>query len=362
MPRLKEFKYDSWSAWTVKTLFQDMPDIVAVDTETSGLGFYDEPFAATLSWRGPDGTLKHGYFDLEGARREDRIEQLRSILMWIPAWVFHNAKFDLQKLKLIGVITDMMIDGTELHDTQTAYMLLDENSTKGLKDLAVRVLGYDDIIEVEIKSGKNKGKMKKVPKEQYKLNAVRRKLGLKKEDGYHLLPRNVLIPYALRDTDFTLQLYEVLMPRLRKNDDALLHLYRESMKLKRALLRMEADGFALDIPYTEKTASEYGVRVMEKWDQVTNLVGDPDFNPRSPAQVAAAFERRGIVLDDTQAKTLMKLDDELARSLLDYRDDFKIHTTYLLALLREHRDGIVHPHFNDDGARTGRMSSSSAKE
>jgi DNA polymerase I-like protein with 3'-5' exonuclease and polymerase domains len=362
MPRLKEFKWDEWSMWTVSQLFQDMPDIVAVDTETRGLGFYDEPFAATLTWRGPDGELKHGYIDLEDEGYQSRIDQLRAILTWIPAWVFHNAKFDLQKLKLIGAITDTMIDNTELHDTQTAYMLLDENSTKGLKDLAVRVLGYDDTIEVEIKSGKNKGSFKQVPKEQHKLNAVRRKLGLKKEDGYHLLPRDVLIPYAIRDTDFTLQLYEKLIPRVQSKGADLWGLYTESMRLKRVLLRMEEDGFGLDVPYTERVASEYGVRVMEKWDRVTQLVGDPDFNPRSPAQVMAAFKRRGIKLEDTQVKTLAKLDDDLARALLDYRGDFKIHTTYLLGLLREQRDGIIHPNFNDDGARTGRMSSSSAKE
>jgi DNA polymerase I-like protein with 3'-5' exonuclease and polymerase domains len=134
------------------------------------------------------------------------------------------------------------------------------------------------------------------------------------------------------------------------------------MKLKRVLLRMEADGFALDVPYTEEKASEYGVRVMEKWDRVVTLVGDPDFNPRSPDQVKAAFARRGVTLENTKADTLTELDDELATALLEYRDDFKIHQTYLLGLLREQRNGVIHPNFNDDGARTGRMSSSSAKE
>ena len=362
MPRLREYKWDDWATWAANQIAADSPAVVAVDTETTGLGFYDEPFAATLSWRGVDGSLRNAYFDLEGEDSERRIALLREILANAPAWVFHNAKFDLQKLKLIGAINDAMIEGVELHDTQTAYMLLDENSTKGLKDLAVRVLGYDDTIEVEIKSGKNKGSFKKVPKEQHQLNTVRRKLGLKKEDGYHLLPRDVLIPYALRDTDFTLQLYENLTPRVQSKGDDLWGLYTESMKLKRVLLRMEEDGFGLDIPYTEDVTSEYGVRVMEKWDRVTQLVGDPDFNPRSPAQVMAAFGRRNIKLEDTQVKTLAKLDDDLARALLDYRSDFKIHTTYLLGLLREQRNGIIHPNFNDDGARTGRMSSSSAKE
>ncbi|MDE2103116.1 MAG: hypothetical protein KGL39_38075 [Patescibacteria group bacterium] len=361
MPILKSYKYDDWARDTASKLLSDLPNVIAVDTETSGLGFYDEPFAATLSWRSPSGELRNGYFDLESDGREDRIELLRGLLLWTPAWAFHNAKFDLQKLKLIGAITDDMIDNVELHDTQTAYMLIDENSTKGLKDLAVRVLGYDDTIEVVVKSGKNKGSIKRVPKEQHRLNAVRRKLGLKKEDGYHLLPRDVLIPYALRDTDFTLQLYEVLVPRVQSDPD-LWGLYLDAMKLKRVLLRMEEDGFALDVPYTEERASEYGVRVMEKWDRVTELVGDEDFNPRSPQQVQAAFARRGIKLEDTQVKTLTKLDDDLARALLDYRGDFKTHTTYLIGLLREQRNGIIHPNFNDDGARTGRMSSSSAKE
>jgi DNA polymerase I-like protein with 3'-5' exonuclease and polymerase domains len=177
------------------------------------------------------------------------------------------------------------------------------------------------------------------------------------------LPRDILIPYALRDTECTLQLFEELMQRFGKvGDPALLRVYKDAMQLKRVLLRMEADGFTLDVPYVEQTASEYGIRVMEKWDRIVALVGDPDFNPRSPMQVLAALERRGLTLEDTQEKTLRGLDDDLARALLDYRSDFKIHTTYLLGLLREHRDGRIHPNFNDDGARTGRMSSSSAKE
>lgn len=360
--RIREFRWDSWAEYTERQIRRDEPQIIAVDTETTGLGFYDEPFAATLTWRDGKGHLRSGYIDLEGEDRGYRIMLLRRILNRVPAWVFHNAKFDLQKLLLIGATTPERVEEIQLFDTQTQYMLLDENSTKGLKDLAVRVLGYDDTIEIEIKSGKNKGTFKKVPKEQHRLNAVRRKLGLKKEDGYHLLPREVLIPYALRDTEFTLQLHEQLWPKLMRRDPRLIDLYDEAMQLKRVLLRMEADGFELDVPYVEETASEYGVRVMEKWNKVVSLVGDPNFNPRSPAQVQAAFARRGIELENTREETLVALDDELAKALLDYRSDFKIHTTYLLGLLRERQGERIHPNFNDDGARTGRMSSSSAKE
>lgn len=339
----------------------DSPDTVAVDTETTGVGFYDKPFAATLTWRSPDGLLRSAYIDLEAEGREQRIAQLREMLVNTPRWVMHNSKFDLQKLRLIGAITDSMLDGVELHDTQTLWTLIDENSRKGLKHLAVTVLGVDDTIEVEIKSGPNKGKTKRVPKEEHRLAAVRRKLKLKKADGYHLLPREVLIPYALKDTEFTLQLFETLMPRLEAiGDPRLLGLYREFMELKIVLLDMEADGFKLDMDYLNETTSDYGVRVMEGWEKIVSLTGNPELNPQSPAQLIEAFAARGVSLESTAESVLKGVQDELAQDLIQYRSDANIHRTYLKALQSEQRDGIVHPNFNDDAARTGRMSSSAA--
>lgn len=349
--------------------------MLAVDTETTGVAFYDEPFAATVTWRRPNkfvgangqpiGELRSFYFEL--SYLDARIA-LSKILTRTPVWVGHNLKFDLQKLRLAG-IADVLREErpiqVELHDTQTIYTLLDENRTKGLKDLAVRVLKYDDTIDVPYKSGPKAkaGLTRKVSREKHELDAARRKLKLKKEDGYHLLPRRVVVPYALKDTEHTLRLYETLLPRLeKKNDPDLMQLYRDSMRRKLTLLRMEAEGFALDLEYLEEKASEYGVRVMEAWARVVKLVGDPDFNPGSVNQLKSAFQERGISIPDTQAATLQKLDDDLARAILTYRDDKKTHTTYLVGLQREQRDGIVHPNFNDDGARTGRMSSGAAKE
>lgn len=363
MPRLREFRWDSWAnaayvAWT-----RDQPTILALDTETTGLGFYDRPFAATLTWRTQEGALTSWYFDLEAVGREAREEILSDILLSTPAWVGHNLKFDLQKLTLIDVLDDRCIEGHELHDTQTIFHLLDENQPKGLKKLAVSVLRYDDTVEVEVKSGPNRGMKKRVPKEEHRLNAVRRKLGLRKEDGYHLLPREVLIPYALRDTDFTLRLYETLMPRLRGlGDEKLLALYASEMELTRTFLRMEADGLDLDLTYLERTASAYGVRVMEGWQQIVSLTGRPDFNPGSVPQITDVFAQRGIHLENTQAATLEGLDDELARAIVQYREDQKLYKTYLKGLMDEQRDGRVHPWFNSTGARTGRTSSGSAKE
>jgi DNA polymerase I-like protein with 3'-5' exonuclease and polymerase domains len=254
-----------------------------------------------------------------------------------------------------------MLDRITLHDTQTIYTLIDENGRKGLKHLAATVLKVDNTVEVKIASGPNKGQTKRVPKEEHELAQVRRKMKLKKEDGYHLLPRTSIVPYALKDTEFTLLLFEKLLPRLEAvGDPRLLELYREFMDLKLALLDMEADGLALDMAYLNRTASEYGVKVMEGWEKIVAITGNEELNPQSPAQIIQAFAARGVVLDSTAEATLRDVKDELAAALLQYRSDKKIHTTYLVALQHEHRDGLTHPNFNDDAARTGRMSSSAA--
>jgi DNA polymerase I-like protein with 3'-5' exonuclease and polymerase domains len=359
MPRLREFRWAAWSARAWETWKNDQPSILAVDTETTGLGFYDEPFGATVTWRRPTGELSSWYFELG---RPDTKGDLRAILGHTPTWVGHNAKFDAQKLILAGVIDRAELDKHELHDTATQFHLLNENERKGLKHLAVIVLNYDDTIEVEIKSGKNKGQKKLVPKEQYKLNAVRRKLKLTKDDGYHLLPREILVPYALRDTEFTLRLHETLWPRLQREGEDVLDWYALEMQLVLDLLDMEADGLGLDMPYLDKTSSEWGVKVMNLNTRLVKLVGRDDFNPNSQPQLMAAFTARGLKVEDTQAKTIEKIDDDLVRTLLEFRGAYKVYKTYLRAMQDDQRGGILHPNFNPTGARTGRLSSGSAKE
>ena len=362
MPRLKAFKWDAWADERFERFTQDAPEVIAVDTETSGVAYYDEPFCATLSWRGRDGSLQSAYIDFEYDVLLRRIEMVHRMLEDTPTWVFHNAKFDLQKLALIDALPQM--EGHVIEDTQAIFHMLDENSPKGLKALAVTVLKYDDTIEVPYKTGPKKGQTRKVPREKHLLDKARRKLGLKVEDGYYYLPREVLIPYAIRDTEFTLRLYEKLKPALerRDKDGDLRELYAQEMELIKVFLRLEGNGMGLDLPYLEAQTSEYGKRVLTLWTELVELSGKDDFNPDSPKQILPLLAERGHKVEDTQEDTLKKLDDPLAAKILEYRTAKKIHKTYLVGLLSEQRDGVVHPHFNLVGARTGRMSSSKAHE
>jgi DNA polymerase I-like protein with 3'-5' exonuclease and polymerase domains len=361
MPRHRHYLWDRYADWTAERVREAEPAVIAFDSETTGVGFYDTPFCFTLSWRNKAGEIESGYIDTAEEGAERRVALLGDILRGAPALVAHNLKFDAQKGILAGVFSMEDLQRTELHDTQTIYTLIDENGRKGLKYLAATVLKIDNTVEVKMASGPNKGQTKRVPREEHELALVRRKLKLKKEDGYHLLPRTSIVPYALKDTEFTLLLFEKLLPRLEKiGDPRLLELYREFMDLKLALLDMEADGLKLDMTYLNETASEYGVKVMEGWDKIVTLTGNPELNPQSPAQIVKAFADRGVVLESTAESVLRDVSDELAGDLLQYRSDKKIHTTYLVGLQHEQREGLTHPSFNDDAARTGRMSSSTA--
>lgn len=369
MPRLKRWKWAEWAEAALEAQWDERPTRIAIDTETEGLGFYDPPFSGQITWRRPsgnpgrnqgDGSLRSWYFELSEPRAS---EAMRIILSNSEEWVFHNAKFDLQKLLLTGIIDEEMLSRVTLHDTQTQYALLDENGRKGLKDLAVRVLKYDDTIRVPYSDKRRKEfpeVAREVSREKYLLDKTFRKMGLKKEDGFHLLPREVVVPYALKDTEFTLKLHETLYPQILAKDEDLQRLYRDEIKLQLVLLDMEADGLKLDVDYLVEKDSEYGVKVMEGLMDLAEMAKDPDFNPNAPAQILSVLKKRGLKVDNTQESTLATLDDEFVHRLLAYRADKKIHD-YLAAIQRERRGDIIHPHFRSDGARTGRMSSGTAK-
>lgn len=222
------------------------------------------------------------------------------------------------------------------------------------------------MVEVEIKSGKNKGEMKRVPREKHVLDRARRKLKLTMDDGYHLLPREVLIPYAIRDTELTLLLWEKLRPLLPADLEPV---YAEELQTQHVLRRLESNGVGIDVTYLDEAEGEYGVKVMETWQVLVDKVGKETFNPASPQQVTAAFLTAGVTLESTDKAALRDLAAspgtpsaalELVTALQEYREASKIHSTYLRPLQSEQRDGVCHPWFNAVGPRTGRTSASGA--
>jgi DNA polymerase I-like protein with 3'-5' exonuclease and polymerase domains len=364
LPRLKRYSWDRYAAWGLDNIRADAPTVVAVDCETTGLGFHNLAFAATASWRTQTGVLRSCYFDLEADGREARISALRQALASVPMWVFHNAKFDLGHLEYISALPPL--EGHTVEDTQPLASLLDENRRMALKSLAVTELGIEDVVEVVVKSGPNKGAVRRVPREKYHLDKARRKLKLTKDDGYHLLPKEVILPYAEADTELTLLLWEKLRPQLPPDLEPV---YAEEMEVIHVLRKMESNGVGIDVEYLTQAVDEYGAKVMVGELRLRELTGRDDFNANSVPQLREAFKAAGVTMDSTD-KTAMRdlLADpstpqaarELAEAVRDFRDAEKVFGTYLRPLLTEQRDGLAHPWINGTGPRTGRTSSSRA--
>lgn len=319
---LAEAGYEAW--------LRDRPNRIAVDTETEGFEFFDRPFCVTIAWAGGS-----AYFELVGG-----IPQLvREVLSESPVWLFHNAKFDLQKLSLGGLLPGKPLVPERFEDTQILSYLTDEHRRHGLKPLAKMFLGEET-------------------DEEAALRVVRRKLKLRKDDGYHVLPRGVLIPYAVKDAEFTYRLYEVLLKQLyAKNDPDLIDLYYMEKELTLVLLDMESRGVAVDLAYADSTAKEYGTKAVVTEMRIRDLTGEEEFNPQSNPQIREAFLARGIDKEKYDKVVLKELDDPLAEAILELRSTKKLHGTYLLPILKEQRDGVLHPNFRQTQTKTGRLAS-----
>lgn len=307
---------------------------LALDTETTGLGYWDTAFCISWAWR--DGEIHSGVeYDFTPLEWRDTYEGL----------VFHNAKFDVQKLVQAGVLPSVL-DWTCIHDTEAMSHLLNEQQPKALKRLAKEILGLET-------------------DEQEALRAARRKLGLTKADGYDALPREVLEPYARKDAEYTLLLFEHFWPQIQE-DEVLLRLYREEQELMGVLYEMEGRGLGTDMQYVNYEAKHLAGEILEADLWLRDEAGEgswtekgQEFNYGSWQQLLEVLQGRGHKVDSTKKEVLEQLNDEFASRLLALRKGKKVYDYFRAIQTEVGPDGILHPNFKQWGTRGRRFSSGS---
>lgn len=306
--------------------------IVALDCETPDL-LWESPVIGFSTYDGETSWWWPRY----------QFENLREYLSEAKTIIMHNAKFDLQKAILEEVWPSSWLT---VIDTEAIAHLLDEHQLKGLKTLAKSILG-ESTDEAE------------------KLKAVRKELGLTKADGFGKIPEEILIPYALKDAEYTYNLYLRLWPQLEKHTD-LLELFWKEMDLTWALLDMEARGMAVDVEYLQSTLKEYSSKRLTLELELRDLVGREDFNPRSDDQVREYLNAQGIhsgvktaksKKESFAAEVLAGIDHPFAEKLLSYKKINKLCNTFLGPMLEEQANGILHVNIRQHGTVTGRVSS-----
>ena len=252
-----------------------------------------------------------------------------------------NMKFDISVLGNYGI----EIAGPTF-DTMLAHYLIEPDMRHNMDILAQTYLNYSPVsIENLIgKKGKLQTTMRTVPLEEIK-------------------------EYAAEDADVTLQLRNILEPKLKETDT--LKIFNEiEMPLVPVLAGMEAAGVKLDSQALNDFSKQLHQEIIKVQEEIWQLAG-VDFNIASPKQLGEILFDR-LKIDEKPKKTatkqyqtgedvLQKLVHKhpMVQLVLDFRGLSKLKSTYVdtLPLLVNPVTGRIHTSYNQAVAATGRLSS-----
>lgn len=279
----------------------------------------------------------------------DRVEAQKVVDIFRPVYenesiqkVGQNIKYDMEVLRNYGI----ELKG-ELFDTMIAHYLIQPELRHNMDYLAEVYLDYQTIHIDELIGPKGKGQ--------------RSMRDLTPEQVYE---------YACEDADITLQLKNVLEPKLEEVGAKELF-WQIEMPLVPVLAEMEMNGVRIDTQSLSETSAQLTQRALDIEKHIFELAGEP-FNIASPKQVGdILFGKLRIVEKPKKTKTgqfvtsedvlqLLRNKHKIVDEILKFRGLKKLLGTYVDALpkLINPRTGHIHTSFNQTVAATGRLSSS----
>lgn len=367
-------------------------DVVAIDSETTGLKVWkDGVLFWSLAW-GPHRRV---------CMPSDTIPFFHeSFADETKRWIFANAKFDMHMFanggKPVMIDQKVVIGGApgiefagECVDTAVMHALLYEEESHSLKDMAKQILGWrwtdfmDTFKPQMVPDPSQKPKLLKTTG-QYSTPTRRETIQEMLIRCYvEDLPR--LVDYASNDAYGTLRLYEKL--KLELEETSVYSLYPEwlptmahiffltEVPFTKVLWRCERNGVYVNREYLQTLRVPMWAEHETLRREMVQLSGDPTFNPNSVEQLREYFlVKEGLrplmmtkggksgVRQASIDKGFLEHyehDSRMAAAVLRDRKLTKLIGTYIDGA-DEHIDtqGRIHTRFNQDIARTGRLSSS----
>jgi DNA polymerase-1 len=174
--------------------------------------------------------------------------------------------------------------------------------------------------------------------------------------------------YSCEDADVTLQLSQLLLPKL--TEGGFKDLFDEvEMPLLVVLAKMEMNGVKIDIDLLNEFSKEMEIQLQQKEERIYTLAGEV-FNINSSQQLGKIlFDKLRLPVikktktgssTDVDVLTKLSLQHELPLEILTYRNLSKLKSTYIDALPRlvHPKSGRIHTSYNQTVTATGRLSSS----
>lgn len=312
------------------------------DTETTSLNPIDAELVG-ISFSIKEGQAFYIPISSEHSENEGIINLLKPIFHDDKILkIGQNMKYDIEVLSKYGI----KIRG-KLFDTMIAHYLIQPELRHNMDYMAEIFLNYETIHIEELigEKGKNQLSMRSLnPTEIYE--------------------------YACEDADITLQLKNVLEPKLKENGvDELF--WNIEMPLVPVLAEMEMNGVRLDTDALNEVSISFTNRLLELEHQIFELAGET-FNIASPKQVGDILFGKMKIVDKakktktgqfvTSEEVLQQLRNkhEIVDYILQHRGLKKLLGTYVEALpkLINQHTGHIHTSFNQTITSTGRLSSS----
>ena len=335
---------------------------LAVDTETDGLrtdtcrlvgvclagwdraGQRLEPAYIPVMWREVDDSSAAGGTLFPTGREVTRLASVQAKLKGVLASdclkVGQNLKFDEWVLGRHG----LELSGERFDTMLASYVLDPGRRSHGLDDLVLEFLDHPMMKFADLFASSDR--LKDI------LSVDRHQLAL----------------YAAEDADKTLQLYEVLEPKLSRA--GLADLFRKvEMPVSGVLLAMERNGIMVDRSFLGDLRDRFDKELCSLRERIIDLAGE-DFNIQSPKQLAVIlFEKLGLKplkktatgwSTDVGVLTALADEHDLPALVLEYRQVAKLQNTYVETLpkLANPDTGLIHTSYNQAVAATGRLSSS----
>ena len=319
------------------------PDqIVAFDTETTGL----DPLTDTLvgfSFAMEEGIgyyvpVSHSYLGVPEQLGADKAK--RAIAKIFKSRVVgHNIKFDLH-----FVTNYLNVDTFDIYaDTIILAWLIDPESPLALDKLSATLLSHEMIaFKDTVKKGENFS-------------------SVELEDACR---------YAAEDALITLRLYNLLKSRLELQSMEIVNeAYDVEFPFVATLLAMEKAGIKTDADVLKKFLDEAKGRITQLSSMIFEASGS-EFNINSTKQLGVVlFETLNLPVikktktgysTDEKVLSALKGEHPIVEYLLEYREIYKLYSTYIEPLLKLNRsssNGRIHTSYVQTGTATGRLSS-----
>jgi DNA polymerase-1 len=329
-----------------QTFLSTCDKVVVFDTETTSLNYVELELVGFSLCDGKQAC----YVDVfENAWGVKIIDCLRDWIAKCNLVIMHNAPYDLMVLYKLIIRAE-----PKVFCTQTAAHILDENRSKGLKNLVIEELG---VHPSEVESWEQAAK-----------------------EGYHS-PR--FHKYGMNDAIWTYQLYEKFRPEILRQ--GLGYVFFDIEMPFQYVLRdlgingvlVDKDALARETLIARQRVYDIQKRILDRLDATYtvqhNMVdGSMEIvsltNLNSPKQVIEIFEHYGLEITETTdggapsvgKNTLTRhRDHEFVSDYIKYKTYVKLLTGFLEPLPSKiDADGRVRTSFNNTVAVTGRLSSS----